>query len=342
MENQQSVEPAGPTKATLIRYPRFNALHADIQMCQELSTTSGEPQCMALEGRPGAGKTTLVTTYAAAFPRYETAEGTKVPVFYVETPSPVTVKGMAARMLEVLGDPAAHKGPLWAMNARLIYYLKEACEVQLVILDDFHHLIDRKTRLILETVSDWLKVLIKETQLPFLVVGIDDEVRAILKTNAQLARLFAACEKLPPFQWEPQTEAGVKEFAAFIKYAEQGLDRPLSDEISRYELLHRLHYATEGVIGHVMNLLRQADFLAKEQQLDTLTLSILSQVFNKRFGEQFPTKINPFEVATNQSFVPPVVSPPPAPPNSTNRRSTRRRPRTPPVTQILKTGPEGA
>jgi len=65
------------------------------------------------------------------------------------------------------------------------------CQVELVILDDFHHLIDKETNRILEQVSDWLKVLIKETGIPFLVVGIDGKVERILDANAQLSRLFA-------------------------------------------------------------------------------------------------------------------------------------------------------
>ena len=73
----------------------------------------------------------------------------------VVAPSPFTVKGMAARMLELIGDLAAHRGPLWAVNSRLIDYLK-LCRVQLVILDDFHHLVDKETDRVLETVSDWL------------------------------------------------------------------------------------------------------------------------------------------------------------------------------------------
>ena len=194
---------------SLIRYPRFNELHNDIEFCQELSLTAGEPQCMVLEGLTGAGKSTLVQAYADAFPRYETDLGTKIPVFYVETPSPVTIKGMAARILEELGDPAAHRGARWSMDSRIVKYIK-ACEVKLVILDDFHHLIDRETNRVLETVSDWLKVIIKETGIPYLVVGIEGKVELILQANQQLSRLFAIREILRPFVWNPSNEAAIQ------------------------------------------------------------------------------------------------------------------------------------
>lgn len=326
MSTEQSSSSLIKANAALVRYPRFNELLEDIRLCQEMSKLAGEPQCMVLEGVAGAGKSTLVRNYVEMFSRYETGSGTKVPVFYMETPSPVTVKGMASRMLETLGDPAAHKGALWSMNSRLIHYVR-ACQVQLVILDDFHHLIDQETNRILETVSDWLKVLIKETGIPFLVVGIEGKVELILQSNAQLSRLFAVRETLEPFRWDPRDEMTVKEFASFIKYIEQGIGVSLSDELPRAEFLHRLHYATNGVVGNVMNLLRFATLLRQQpdgvQNEGILTLAVLSRAFAKRLHKHLPRKVDPFVVATNRHFDAPTATLVNAP-NSTNRRSQPR------------------
>lgn len=297
---------------------------------------AGEPQCMVLEGMTGAGKTTLVQAYVEAFSRYDTASGTRIPIFYMETPSPVTVKGMAARMLEVMGDPAAHKGPLWSMNARLIRFI-EACTVQLVILDDFHHLIDKDTDRVLETVSDWLKVLIKETNVPFLVVGIEGGVERILRANRQLSRLFAARETLEPFGWNPSDEATMAEFAAFVKYVEKGMGMPLSDEVPRTELLHRLHYATDGVVGNVMNLMRCAALLAQKQGTEQLTLSILGRAFDKRLRKHMAGKINSLTADAGRHFVAPQSAPANAP-GSTNHRSKQRKKRGPTAMDVLTTG----
>lgn len=320
----------------LIRHARFNELHQDIELCQQLSQLADEAQCMSLEGRPGTGKTTLVKNYAHTFQRDETGTTTRIPVFYMETPSPVTVKGMAARMLEVIGDPAAHQGPLWAMNSRLIAYLK-LCQVQLVILDDFHHLIDQETERILETVSDWLKVLIKETQVPFLVVGLEGRVELILKSNEQLSRLFAMRQTLHPFAWDPGDVTATQAFAAFVQVVETGIQFPFSAELPRAELLHRLHYATAGVVGYVMNLIRFAIWLADRQQADVLSLAILSQAFAKRLQSHLPHKVDPFGVALDQHFVAPLPTPIDAP-HSTNRRSKRRKSPKPTAAVVLKTG----
>jgi hypothetical protein len=285
----------------LIRYPRFKALHNDIRECQELSRLANEPQCMSLEGITGAGKSTLVQDYVALFPRIEQTDGTRIPIFYAETPSPVTVKGMAATLLARLGDPAAHHGTLWAMNFRLIHLMID-CQVELVILDDFHHLIDKDTNRILEQVSDWLKVLIKETGIPFLVVGIEGKVERILEANAQLSRLFAMRQTLEPFRCDPGDEASLQEFAHFVQYAEQVIGMPLPGTLPRLELLHRLHYATEGVVGNLMNLLRYAAWLARQGHQETIILPSLATAFDKRLAKHLKKATNPFLSAPNEAF----------------------------------------
>jgi hypothetical protein len=297
----------------LIRYPRFKELHRDIRECQEMSRLANEPQCMSLEGVTGAGKSTLIQDYVALFPRIEQTDGTRIPIFYAETPSPVTVKGMAATLLAHLGDPAAHHGTLWAMNFRLIRLMVD-CQVELVILDDFHHLIDKETNRILEQVSDWLKVLIKETGIPFLVVGIEGKVERILEANAQLSRLFAVRQTLEPFRCDPSDEASIQEFGRFVQYAEQAISVPLPVTISRLELLLRLHYATEGVVGNLMNLLRYATLLTRQYDQESITLPTLATAFDKRLAKHLKKNSNPFLTAPNEGFT--------APESTNDERST--------------------
>jgi energy-coupling factor transporter ATP-binding protein EcfA2 len=284
-------------KEAFIRYPRFTALHETIRRCQRLSKKSHEPQCISLEGRSGAGKTTLVRAYEMAFPRRETEEGTAIPVFYLLTPSPVTVKGMAETMLERLGDPAAHRGNQPSLNSRLSKLIID-CEVELVILDDFHHLIDTKTNRILRTVSDWLKVLIKETQVPFLVVGIEGQVQQILRENEQLSRLFAEQETLTPFQWNAADQASIEEFTKFIVFAEKMIGAVLPTELPRAELLYRLHYATEGVIAYIMNLIRYAQEMVEEKGRSQIRMEDLSVAFEKRIRKHLINRVNPFKQTT--------------------------------------------
>jgi hypothetical protein len=289
----------------LIRYPRFSQIHDTIHRCMRLSKRCNEPQCMSLEGRPGAGKTTLVKAHADLYPRRETEEGTEIPVFYMLTPSPVTVKGMAETMLERMGDPAAHQGSQPSLNSRLSKLIVD-CKVELVILDDFHHLIDKKTNRILRTVSDWLKVLIKETQVPFLVVGIEGQVEQILKENEQLSRHFAEQVTLSPFEWDvtDPEQTSIKEFANFILFAEKMIGTSLPTEISREELLYRMHYATEGLVANIMNLMRYTQEILQEEGRSKMTMGDLSNAFERRLSKHLAKKVNPFKY-NGETFTPP-------------------------------------
>lgn len=320
--------------AALIRHPRFRELHREIRRCQDLSKIAGEPQCMSLEGTMGAGKSTLVKDYAAAFPRRETDDGAIIPVLYVETPYPATPKGVAAEMLGALRDPAAEKGPLWSMNFRLKGFTHD-CQVELVILDDIHHLIDRVVDRVLVDVSEWLKVLIKNTGIPFLIVGLDGTVQRILDLNPQLSRLFAAREKLAPFAWDEGREETVREFSFFVQYAEEALGMHLSGELSRRDMLRRLHYATNGIVGNLMNLLREAHLEARERGREELDLAVIAAAFRKRLAEHVKKEVNPFAEQLEASFVPPD----PAPrnmPGATGRRSRRKQQRGPTAGELLK------
>lgn len=286
-----------------ILYPRLKELHEEIQRCQRLSRIAGEPQCMALEGQTGAGKTSLIRHYASAFPRQETPFGSEIPIFYLETPSPATVKTMASAMLEHLGDPAAHLGTIGPLNSRLIKLL-QACRVELVILDDFHHLIDTETDRVLAKVSDWLKVLIKETGISFLVVGVEGKVERILQANAQLSRLFAARENLLPFDWQPEKQSSIQSFSMFVGTAEKAIGKSLATDVPRIEMLYRIYYSTDGIVGNVMNLMRYAMMLSEDCGCPVLDLYLLSQSFEKRLAKHMRGKTNPFIVPAEQRFVP--------------------------------------
>jgi hypothetical protein len=296
-------------RLALIHYPRFEELHREIQFCQRMSKIAGEPQCMSLEGPSGAGKSTLVKAYAASFPATETPQGRHIPVLCLEVPSPVGIRDFASVALSHLGDPAYEKGTRASMTMRLIGLIQD-CGIELVILDEFHHLIDKKTNHILHEVSDWLKYIIKQSGVPFLVVGIEGNVEIILRANPQLSRLFATRETLQPFAWDPARPETMQDLARFVDYAtDKAMGKPLTGELPRTDLLYRIHYATDGVVGNVMNLLRVAAELAEMRGADAIDLSVLSQAYTRRLQKHMNGRPNPFSAAGGLSALP---LPPPA------------------------------
>jgi energy-coupling factor transporter ATP-binding protein EcfA2 len=289
-------------EGNIIYHPRFQELHTRITDCLEATTEYGEPECLCLMGATGVGKTTLVRSYVVAFPRRETERGTRSPVLYLETPHPITVKGMTSALLDALGDPLAFKGTQPEMNARLQNFLAD-CGVRLVILDDFHHLIDKQTNRILRNVSEWLKVLIKNTGIVYLVVGIEGEVERILNANKQLSRLFVR-EYLLPFRWQPDEPESITDFARLMSYVQTVLEVKLTTAEPWPVLLFRIHLATGGVMSNIMNLFRQAVRLQQRQGLvgQPLSLDVLAEAYGQRLQPHVGVD-NPFR-SRSQTLTP--------------------------------------
>lgn len=300
--NHLNVIPELPN-AVVIRHPRFRSLHEQIQECLQMTRITGEPHCMSLEGPTGAGKTTLVKDYLSHFPRTQVSFGTQIDALYVPTPDNPTIKDMVAQMLEYLKDPAAHKiRVLWEAKSRLKRYIRH-CQIRLILLDDFQHLI-RSNYGHMQNLSEWLKALIKETGVCMIVVGTEGSVETVLDSNDQLSRLFAARATLAPFRWDMDDEDSIRLFAALINKAQETLDMPLEDENQRAELLGRIYYATEGLMGNVMNLLRLANLLALKAQKARIERDDLSEAFEKRLRKHLKGQSNPFVRPLSEAFIP--------------------------------------
>ncbi len=238
-------------------------------------------------------------------------------------------------MLQRLGDPAARKGTLTDMNDRLINYLIH-CHLQLIILDDFHHLIDSETDHVLQAVSDWLKVLIKESGVPFLVVGIEHKVQRILEANSQLSRLFPVREMLEPLQWLATDTKRTREFAAFVNIMEKQIGLPLAPNVARAELLTRLHYATDGVVGNLMNLIRFSTLSAVQQNVQHIEMAILAATFDKYLSKHLMDKVNPFDASWGATFIAPNRTFYDRP-EATGNRSRQRKKHVRTANELLKT-----
>ncbi|PMB27369.1 TniB family NTP-binding protein [Fischerella thermalis] len=271
-----------------VLYPRFKEILAAIDDCHHFSNLKDEPECLFLKGETGAGKTTILKSYARNYPRYQTPDGTIVPVLEVTIPSPATVKSVVTKLLWQLGDPAYDKGTISNQTIRLIGLMKD-CGVSLVFLDEFQHFIDRDSAKVLKTVSDWLKDLILDTKVPVVLIGLP-EAETVFQFNPQLSRRFANRHNLSPFSWE---DSG-REFRTFLHAVESQL--PLIEEsaLAYEEMALRFYYASDGIVAYVMKLIRYGTHLALKYGQKKLDLNVLANAFEKYVKADKPYKKNPF------------------------------------------------
>ncbi|MBV8855363.1 MAG: TniB family NTP-binding protein [Acidobacteria bacterium] len=274
-----------------ISYPRLSRLIAKIEHCHRFSKVSAEAECMLILGETGTGKTTLFRRYEQRYPRFETKTGTTVPVLSASIPVPATIKSLVTRLLIRLGDPMAERGTTVSQTHRL-QLLLGSCEAQILILDEFQHFIDRDSKKILQTASDWLKDVINETNIPVVLIGLPHS-SDILTANPQLKRRFSTQERLAPFEWEDSV--GKREFRKFLRTLDDQLPLAETSNLADEELAFRFYCASGGLISRIMKIVRHAVGLSLERGSERLTLEVLAESYAERLSEGGPRIFNPFE-----------------------------------------------
>jgi hypothetical protein len=287
-------ERCGLAEFIFVEHPRFKFIVEKVKHAHQYSRIAAEPECVFIGGPPGAGKTTLQEHYNLKFPAVDRGERVEVPVLCGRVPSKATDKNLAMTLLQRLGDPAAERGSAFKQTTRLRKFVK-ACGVQLIILDEFQHFVDKDSWKVLKNVSDWLKNFIDETRVPIVLVGMPYAVEILdALGNEQLQRRFAVRATLEPFGWDDAEER--KEFRTFLKAVDDQLPLNESSHLSDPLTAFRFFCATNGRVGKVMKVLRRAVELALDHSLEQLTLEVLAHAYDDRLRADHPDRANPFRM----------------------------------------------
>ena len=116
----------------------------------------------------------------------------------------------------------------------------------------------------------------------------------ILAQNPQLRRRFSIKQELKAFKW---TSPGAtnNEIQALLKVIESQLILKNRSNLSDPDLAYRIYCATGGLINGIMQLIREGDKLAIENETEKITLDILAQVYEEFLASSYPDCPNPFE-----------------------------------------------
>ncbi len=276
-------------------YPRWQGVLEAIARCHSRQAYAAEPPCLLFVGPTGAGKTTLIESYAARHPLELRPSGRRVPVLRARIPTPAGINTLTTVLLRALGDPRAPRGTIGEKGDRLLHYLAD-CGVELLILDELQHFVDLESQRILYTVSNWLKDLIKESRVACVLVGLEGQAEQVVDTNPQLGRLFGDPRVLAPFVWDWTVgrEATSAEFRTFLYHLEAQLPLRGAPWLHERDVAWRCWVATGGVVGYVMALVREATWIALTRNGEALTLDLLAEAFTERLAAERRGITNPF------------------------------------------------
>lgn len=273
----------------IIEHPEFTKTIREIAGLHKRWLDCGIAGALLIVGQSGCGKSTLLKYYLEQFPRGRTGRKIQIPVLRVPTPEAPTVKSFSEAFLVALGDLAATKGSAAIKTQRIIYFIRE-CEVDLIMVDEFHHFCDSNSQE-RRRVTDWLKNLLNECNKPVVLFGLPRAISA-LYANEQLRRRFAAPYYYREFGFRTAEEQAL--FRGVLKHFQDQATVRFDCHLSHPEVAMRFHFATNGLIDYVVKILDDAAARFDPTKSSGVGLEALEASFKSQIWSDVPLALNPF------------------------------------------------
>ena len=263
-----------------IAHPAAVAAANRIELLHQRRGIGAEAESVALVGPSRSGKTSLLKRHIAHHPADLTADVQRRPVLYVSVPALCTLKNLAAVMLAQLGDRYPSRGTFGSLVHRVESHL-EGQSVEMVIFDEFQHLIDRKSQRIQYEAADWIKTMLNNPQRPVVLAGLP-EALDVLRANVQQDLRTSEILRLAGLSWKDQGDRTV--FRSILDAFDKGLVRAgamsRKSGLASAEASKRIHLATRGLVGSIVRLLTAAAIRAVEDRASRIERPHLSDAFN--------------------------------------------------------------
>ena len=275
----------------LVLHPRFREAVNVLKRCHESRGRGGEPLCGAILGASGVGKTSVVDHYIRLHPREETEAVIRQPVLKVTLQPDATPKGIAADILLALEDPAWSSGTVQTLTNRAVKLLQR-CDVELIVLDEFHHLFDMDRLKVMTKAAQWLKVLIVNTKIPIVVCGMPEAEHVLRAEHTE--RRFKERLTLHGFNW--RTTAGRREFCGMLKKLDDSLPLAQASGLAEQDVAGRFYLASRGVPDYLMTLIRAGLAEALQRGSECIEQADLARVYETKLAQQrvLGEQVNPF------------------------------------------------
>ncbi|WP_043933853.1 ATP-binding protein [Bacillus sp. EB01] len=273
-----------------IIHPAFKSAIKMIEMCHKRSKKSLEPMSAVITGESGTGKTTIIKHYVEQYDKVDVGDyKTTRRILSASIPSPASKAFLAEALLKQMGDAYYYTGTVANKIARLSQYITKN-GIELIILDEFQHFINAKNKRINYDTADWFKSIINAAGIPVIFFGLPD-CKQVLVENEQLSRRVKNRLDLSQFGYSTQKER--QAFQRLLHEIERNLPFEESSGFTDEEMCLRIFDASKGLMDTIMNLVREAAYLAIEDGAPKIELEHLATAFSMN-GHVNKAVNNPF------------------------------------------------
>ena len=286
--------------AILIDNPRARHAHGVFDFLREHGRLQpgGAKRCVLLTGPSQSGKSTILKPYAAKLNTEEALAANRIPVLHVDLKPAITTKGLAQNILDAIGRHGFTTGSQNGSESVLLSRvdrLLAAAGVELLVLDEFHHIQNIESRKTAWLVAETIKLFLIEGKCPVVLSGIERAKTPFLE-NRQLSQRAEPVIELHRLSVEVQEDRAL--FAEFLKayVAEVEIVSCLTNvrRLLDAETAACIHEVSQGVLGAACNLIKAAVCDAIASGRDHLARDDFSTVTDRYFVALGLHPRNPF------------------------------------------------
>ena len=255
-----------------IDYPLANKVLLKMQDIL-LKKKSIRSRGMLLYGDSNNGKTAILKKFYRNFSKdeYIDEDGDLIhlmPIVYVISESSSDESIMFSKILSAMNVPVNHKEKVTKKKEEVIYNLG-IMKTKLIIIDEIQNVLQGPYNKMTQLITS-LKTLNNTTAIPIILAGTQDAMSAISIDNQTKSR-FKPLE-LP--NWNND-----ENFSRFITTIEAMLPlKKASNLYQNYELLTYLHELSNGCIGEVIDILKDASIYAIRTKSERITEKEIKEI----------------------------------------------------------------
>ena len=228
---------------------------------------------MLLYGDSNNGKTAILKKFYRNFSKdeYIDEDGDLIhlmPIVYVISESSSDESVMFSKILSAMNVPVNHKEKVTKKKEEVIYNLG-IMKTKLIIIDEIQNVLQGPYNKMTQLITS-LKTLNNTTAIPIILAGTQDAMSAISIDNQTKSR-FKPLE-LP--NWNND-----ENFSRFITTIEAMLPlKKASNLYQNYELLTYIHELSNGCIGEVIDILKDASIYAIRTKSERITKKEIKEI----------------------------------------------------------------
>lgn len=251
------------SQVNVIEYSAFLNAIALMRGCHHLSGLYHEPDGLLITGKDGTGKSTLVAHYLRKVLL-------KKGVLAMVMPSSASSQKIINIILAKLGY-CSEKKMTMSKSSYLVEVLKEK-EIGLLIIDEFHLIIDSNQNMISPEIQDLLREIQMQAKVAIVALGTP-VCEMIVRQNQRLARLFS-------FHFELQSFSHNKEFIKFLKKLKTQLPVEISSHLIEDDFLNQLINVTDGLISKIIQFFITATDIAIAKEKNKIEYEEFTEAFD--------------------------------------------------------------